>query len=66
MKVRLFAVLVTLAFVATGCLYGGVAAVGTDTVVITKTAGPFGLMRTVYVCKVTPNGLTGCKDKESP
>lgn len=50
-----------------GCAYGGVASVGGDRVVIPRNDGLlFGLLRKVYVCKVTDSGLTDCIEGEAP
>jgi hypothetical protein len=49
----------------TGCSYSGAAMVGTDRVVITKD-GLAGLIRAVYVCKVTEGGLTDCNAADAP
>jgi hypothetical protein len=49
-----------------GCAYGGVAASG-EWVVVTKNDGfLFGLLRKVYVCKITPQGVQTCMTAESP
>ena len=49
-----------------GCAYGGVAASG-DQVVITRNDGfVFGLLRKVYVCQITPQGVTNCTAAEAP
>lgn len=50
----------------TGCAYGGVAASG-EWVVITRNDGfLFGALREVYVCKITPSGVSECTVGESP
>lgn len=49
----------------TGCSYSGAAMAGSDRVVITKD-GLYGLLRAVYVCKVTEGGLTDCQSADSP
>jgi len=49
-----------------GCGYSGVATSG-DKVVIARNDGfLFGILRKVYVCKVSDAGVTGCADSESP
>jgi hypothetical protein len=49
-----------------GCAYGGIATAG-DKVVITRNDGFMGgLLRAVYVCDVTPQGVTNCAAAESP
>jgi hypothetical protein len=65
---RLMAVAAAMALsgALTGCAYGGVAAVG-DKVVIAKNDGfLFGLLRGVYVCKVTDAGVTDCRSADAP
>ena len=53
--------------VATGCAYSGVAATDAQTVVIAKNdAFLFGLLRKVYVCQVTPEGLANCSVGQNP
>lgn len=50
-----------------GCSYGGVAAVGTDKVVIAKNnAFLFGILNKVYVCKVADTGVSACASAEAP
>lgn len=50
-----------------GCSYAGVAAVGGDRVVIPRNDGLlFGVLRKVYVCKVTDSGLSDCIEGEAP
>ncbi len=50
----------------TGCGYSGIATVG-DQVVITRNDGfLFGLLRKVYVCDVTPAGVTNCQKLDAP
>jgi hypothetical protein len=70
MKIRLKTVLAasvlgsTLAM--TGCMYGGIAASG-DSVVITRNDMFLaGLLRKVFVCQVTPGGVTQCMEAEAP
>jgi hypothetical protein len=49
-----------------GCAYGGVATAG-DKVVITKNdLLLYGLLRAVYVCDVTPQGVSNCSTAEAP
>jgi hypothetical protein len=48
------------------CAYGGVATTG-DSVVVARNDGfLFGLLRKVYVCKVTPAGLSQCASADAP
>ena len=50
-----------------GCAYGGVAAVGDSKVVVTRNdLFLFGVLRKVFVCKVTDAGLTDCSSAEAP
>jgi hypothetical protein len=50
-----------------GCAYAGVAAVGTDKVVVARNdAFLFGILRKVFVCKVSDAGVTACANAESP
>lgn len=53
---------VVLAATLSGCAsYAGVAMVGPDRVLVTRNDGLlFGLMRKIYICKVTEAGLTDC------
>ncbi len=57
-----------LSSVVGGCSYGGIAAVGTDKVVIIRNdLFLFGALRKVYVCKVADRGVTDCAaDGEAP
>ena len=49
-----------------GCAYGGIATAG-DKVVVTRNDGLlFGLLRAVYVCDVTPQGVANCSTAEAP
>ena len=59
--------LVVATTMATACAYspGGVTADGK--VVMAKNVGIlFGLLNKVYVCNVTPAGLTGCQAGDAP
>jgi hypothetical protein len=50
-----------------GCSYAGVAGVGADKVVIARNDGfLFGILRKVYVCRVTDAGVTACQSDEAP
>lgn len=50
-----------------GCAYSGVAMAGADKVVIARNDGfLFGILRKVYVCKVSDAGVTSCQNSESP
>ena len=64
-KVMGFAVVVAMALGA--CAYGGVGVTADGKAVVAKNDGfLFGLMRNIYVCNVTPGGLTGCQASEHP
>ena len=60
-----FAVL-TLAASASGCAYGGIGAVGDKAVVARNDGFLFGILRKVFVCKVTDTGLTSCQNADAP
>ena len=60
-----FAIL-TLASSATGCGYAGIGAVGDKAVVARNDGFLFGILRKVFVCKVTDTGLTSCQSAEAP
>ena len=63
---KMLLVLLALSMV-TGCAYGGVASAGKGRVVVTRNDGfLFGLLRKVFVCKATPNGLSDCREGEAP
>ena len=50
----------------TGCAYGSIATAG-DKVVITRQDGfLYGILRKVFVCKVTDGGLSSCQEADSP
>ena len=51
---------------ATGCAYGGTAASGEWVVITRNDAFLFGALRAVYVCKITPQGVTNCSNAEAP
>jgi len=52
---------------ASGCAYGSIATAGNDKVVITRQdAFLFGILRKVFVCKVTDGGATACAEGTSP
>lgn len=53
--------------IATGCAYSGVAASDSNTVIVAKNDGfLFGLLRKVYVCQITQNGLANCSSGQNP
>jgi hypothetical protein len=60
-----FAIL-TIAASANGCAYGGIGAVGDKAVVTRNDAFLFGILRKVFVCKVTDGGLASCQSAEAP
>lgn len=52
--------------VLSGCSYGSIATAG-DKVVITRQDGfLFGILRKVFVCKVTDAGAANCASADSP
>ena len=55
-----------LASSATGCAYAGAGAHGDKVVVARNDAFLFGILRTVFVCKVTDAGLSSCNSSEAP
>ena len=65
-KIAVGLFLVTAASILGGCSYGGVAAAGDKAVVARNDGFLFGILRTVYVCKVTDAGLTSCQSADSP
>ena len=62
---RLVAVALLGAFLG-GCGYAGVATAGDAAVVARNDWILFGLLRKVYVCRITPTGLTQCSSSEDP
>jgi hypothetical protein len=48
------------------CSYGGVATAGDAAIIARNDNILFGLLRKVYVCKVTPAGLAQCGSGETP
>ena len=55
-----------LAFGASACGYAGVATAGDAAVIARNDWLLFGALRKVYVCKITPAGLTQCSNAETP
>jgi hypothetical protein len=49
-----------------GCAYSGVSVSGDKAVVARNDGFLFGILRKVFVCKVTDGGLTSCQDNDSP
>lgn len=49
-----------------GCGYAGVGAVGDKVVVARNDGFLFGILRKVFVCKVTDTGLTACQSADAP
>ena len=56
--------LITFSTTSSGCIYSSVALHGETALVAKSDWG--GLMKHLYVCKVTPEGVTDCKKKDSP
>jgi hypothetical protein len=59
-------ILGTLASSLGGCAYGGVGVAGDKAVVARNDSFLFGILRKVFVCKVTEGGLTNCNASEAP
>ena len=56
----------SLAGSVSGCSYGMIATTG-DKVVITRQDGfLFGILRKVFVCKITDGGTTNCQSSDNP
>jgi len=67
MKKAIFAlILVATASGLGGCAYAGVGAVGDKAVVARNDGFLFGILRKVFVCKVTDTGLTSCQSADAP
>ena len=68
MKKALFTTLAAamLASALGGCAYGGVGASGDKAVVARNDGFLFGILRAVYVCKITDGGLTNCQAADAP
>lgn len=68
MKKALFALVAvaSLAGAVSGCAYGGVGAMGDKAVVARNDGFLFGILRKVYVCKVTDGGLSACQSNDNP
>lgn len=67
MKKTIFAlVLCATAASLGGCAYSGVGAVGDKVVVARNDGFLFGILRKVFVCKVTDTGLTSCQSADAP
>jgi hypothetical protein len=67
--VKLLSALVLAAVLCTGlgaCGYAGVATAGDAAVVARNDWFLFGALRMVFVCKITPGGLTQCANAETP
>ena len=59
------AVVMTAGAIFAGCSYAGVAATSDGKVVLPRNDDfLYGLLRAIYVCKVTDDGLTECKSGE--
>jgi hypothetical protein len=67
MKKAIFAlVLVAMTAPLSACGYGGVGSVGDKAVVTRNDYFLFGILRKVFVCKVTDTGLTACQSADAP
>lgn len=51
---------------ASGCGYAGVATAGDAAIIARNDWFLFGALRKVYVCKITPTGLTQCSNADTP
>jgi hypothetical protein len=63
---KMMAVALLACATASGCAYGGVAASGDKVVIARNDLLLFGLLRKVYVCKVSEGGVTSCAASEAP
>jgi hypothetical protein len=64
MRLSGITLLLILATTSTSCIYSSVAIHG-ETALIAKSKWG-GVLNNLYVCKVTPEGVTDCKEKETP
>ena len=60
------ACVVAIAGCLSGCFYAGVATSGDAAIIARNDAFLFGALRRVYVCRITPAGLTQCSTAETP
>jgi hypothetical protein len=58
--------LVLLGITMAGCSYGGVAASGDKAVIARNDGFLFGILRKVFVCKISDAGVAACQSNESP
>jgi len=65
-KVVKFAMVGVLIAMSAGCSYAGVAVSGKQVVILRNDLFLFGVLRKVYVCEVTSEGLTNCETKQNP
>jgi hypothetical protein len=49
-----------------GCSYGGIATAGDKVVITRNDSFLFGILRKVFVCKVTDGGVANCAVADSP
>lgn len=67
MKKAIFAlILAATASSLGGCAYAGIGAVGDKAVVARNDGFLWGILRKVFVCKVTDTGLTSCQSADAP
>lgn len=66
MKKAIAGIALAAAMAGAGCSYGGLAASGNTAVIARNDMFLFGLLRAVYVCQITPAGLTQCGSGEAP
>jgi len=66
-KAAIGSLLLSLALTVMGCAYAGVGVTPEGKAIVARNdAFLLGALRKVYVCQVTPNGLSDCKSKENP
>ncbi len=65
-KFLLAAVAVGILSAASGCAYGGAGASADKAVIARNDGFLFGILRKVYVCKITDAGLSACNEADSP
>jgi hypothetical protein len=63
---KMMAVALLACAAASGCAYGGLAASGERVVIARNDGFLFGVLRKVYVCKITDGGVTSCATSEAP
>ena len=64
--IKRFLAVAIIAGTMSGCGYAGVAAAGDAAIVARNDWILMGLLRKVYICRITPTGLTQCSSSEDP